>query len=189
MSDAKLLSATPDDVEALAAFINRGYRGDTARRGWTHEADILGGQRTDAATLAASIADPDAGTLLILRASGSDAILACVATQLVSASEGSPKCHLSMLTVRPEAQGRGLGRRLIGAVESRARVAGCVAVEMTVIHVRTELIAYYGRRGYRPTGRTEPFPYHDARFGLPKREDLYFVVLEKRFFEPAPASG
>jgi hypothetical protein len=50
---------------------------------------------------------------------------------------------------------------------------------MTVIHLRDTLIAWYERRGYRRTGETEPFPYGDERFGIPRRDDLYFVVLEK----------
>ena len=50
---------------------------------------------------------------------------------------------------------------------------------MTVIEQRSELLAWYARRGYRSTGEKEPFPYGNPRFGLPKREDLRFLVLEK----------
>lgn len=50
---------------------------------------------------------------------------------------------------------------------------------MTVIRQRTELIAWYERRGYVNTHRTEPFPHGDEKFGLPKRPDLKFIVLEK----------
>jgi len=48
-----------------------------------------------------------------------------------------------------------------------------------VIDVRAELIAFYQRRGYRRTGIKKPFPYGDERFGIPKRDDLQFEVLEK----------
>jgi len=48
-----------------------------------------------------------------------------------------------------------------------------------VIRQRDELIAWYERRGYRRTGRTEPFPYGDERAGIPKQDDLEFVVMEK----------
>jgi hypothetical protein len=51
---------------------------------------------------------------------------------------------------------------------------------MTVIAQRQELIAWYQRRGYSLTGEARPFPTEDPRFGLPKRDDLGFVVLEKR---------
>jgi hypothetical protein len=55
------------------------------------------------------------------------------------------------------------------------------AMDMTVIAVRTELVAYYARRGYLATGERRPFPgYADPeRFGHPKRPDLDFVVLRK----------
>ena len=48
-----------------------------------------------------------------------------------------------------------------------------------MIAQRPDLIAWYGRRGYSDTGETAPFPYGDPRFGAPKRDDLYFIVLEK----------
>jgi hypothetical protein len=51
---------------------------------------------------------------------------------------------------------------------------------MTVIVQREELIQYYERRGYCRTEQREPFPYGDPRFGLPKRPDLEFIVLEKQ---------
>ena len=52
-------------------------------------------------------------------------------------------------------------------------------MHMTVIVQRTELIAWYERRGYRRTGERKPFPYGDERFGLPQRDDLVFEVLRK----------
>jgi hypothetical protein len=56
-------------------------------------------------------------------------------------------------------------------------------MRMTVIDIRAELIAWYERRGYARTGIFKPFPYGDARFGIPKRPDLRFEVLEKRLTE------
>jgi hypothetical protein len=50
---------------------------------------------------------------------------------------------------------------------------------MTVINVRDGLLAWYARRGYAPTGATEPFPYGDDRFGTPRRDDLHFIVLRR----------
>ena len=52
-------------------------------------------------------------------------------------------------------------------------------MRMTVIRQRRDLIAWYERLGYRPTGETEPFPYGDERFGIPTRPDLAFAVLVK----------
>ncbi len=181
---ATVATAQPAEAAALAVFVNRAYRGAAAREGWAHEADLLDGQRTDAATLAAEMAGP--GTILVLRAVGTGEVLACVATRPIRAPDGRDDCYFGMLAVDPPRQGRGLGRRLVDVVEERACVAGCIAVEITVIHLRATLIAWYERLGYRPTGRTEPFPYGDQRFGLPKRDDLHFVVLRKRLAGAAP---
>jgi hypothetical protein len=52
-------------------------------------------------------------------------------------------------------------------------------MRMTVIDIRDELIAFYERRGYALTGIKKPFPYGDARFGVPTRQDLRFEVMEK----------
>lgn len=50
---------------------------------------------------------------------------------------------------------------------------------MTVIKQRTDLIAFYERRGYTDTRQMSPFPYGDERFGEPQRDDLEFTLLTK----------
>jgi ribosomal protein S18 acetylase RimI-like enzyme len=87
-----------------------------------------------------------------------------------------------MLTVRPDLQAHGIGRRLLAAAEGHAQQHfNARRMEMTVIEMRHELIAWYERRGYRLTGELKPFPYGDERFGLPRREDLRFVVMRREF--------
>lgn len=174
-----ITQATGADLPVVVALVNAAYRGDTARRGWTHEADLLEGQRTDVASLRDELDAPDPSTILLLREAADGPPAACVMVQRFRDDDERLVCHLAMLTVDPDRQGRGLGAALIGEAERHARAAGCDAVEMTVIHTRAELIAYYERRGYRPTGRTLPFPYGDARVGRPLRDDLHFVVIEK----------
>jgi ribosomal protein S18 acetylase RimI-like enzyme len=166
-------AATPADIPALLALVESGFRGDSAKRGWTHEADLLGGQRTDAAALAEMIADPKQ-TLLLLDEGG--ALIGCVSVT----DKGDSRAYLGMLTVNPDLQGAGLGRKLVDGAQSFAReTLGARVMEMTVIKQRQELIAWYLRRGYADTGREEPFPLDDPRFGLPKTRDLVFVVLAK----------
>lgn len=172
--------ATADDAAALSALVNSAYRGDSSRAGWTTEADLLGGQRTDAAALAAFI---DEGA-----ASGSQVMLlhedAAGPTCCVQLERRDDEAYLGMLTVRPQGQGAGRGRHLIEAAEQHVRNAwGASAVQMTVIEQRNELIAWYERRGYCRTGKTAPFPYGDLRFGEPKRPDLRFVVMRKDLAE------
>lgn len=164
--------ATPADLPALHALVERAYRGDSAKAGWTHEADLLGGQRTDLAALTEMLADPEQHLLVALDAG---ALTGCVAVTRKPDGRG----YLGLLTVDPALQAAGLGKRLIAAAENEARAFGADAIQMTVIATRGELIAYYERRGYALTGERRPFPLDDPRFGLPKTRDLEFVVLER----------
>lgn len=172
--------ARSDDAPALERLVNSAYRGDSSKAGWTTEADLLGGQRVDVEGLRALIARaPTAG-----RIDGSAVVLVHEDhTGLVACVELEPNgtgCYLGMLTIRPTAQAGGLGRRLLAAAEHYAsRHFGTREMHMTVIVQRTELIAWYERRGYRRTGLRKPFPYGDPRFGLPQRPDLEFEVLSR----------
>ena len=169
-------AASPADIPALHALIESAYRGESARQGWTHEADLLGGQRTDVEALAEIIADP-AQTLLLMEEAG--ALVGCVLVAEKAGPQKEKRGYLGMLTVSPSLQSGGYGRRLIDAAEQHARDFGATAMEMTVIKSRRELIDWYIRRGYADTGREEPFPLDDVRYGLPKTRDLVFVVLAK----------
>lgn len=166
-------SAGADDVPALQPLVHHAYRGDRARVGWTHEADLLDAARIDEAALAESVADP--AQVIILAEQAGD-LVGCVHVT----DKGGGLAYLGMLTVAAPLQARGLGRRLIEQAETLALARfGARRMEMTVIVQRTELIDWYIRRGYLPTGETRPFPATDPRFGIPRRSDLAFVVLEK----------
>ncbi len=165
--------ATSDDLPALHALIESAYRGASARLGWSHEADLLDGQRTDLAALNAMLGDP-AQLLLVFR--DNELLRACVALT----DKGEGLAYLGMLTVDPSRQAAGLGRIILAAAEDHCSAHFAASrIEMTVIAQREELIAWYERRGYAQTGERRPFPAHDPRFGLPKRDDLAFMVLEK----------
>ena len=171
-----LSRAGQQDLPAIAALVNSAYRGDSSRQGWTTEADLLGGQRTDPETLARDLAATPGACLLALRDDPAGPVLGSV---WLEPTEEAGTWYLGMLTIRPDLQDRGLGRSLLQAAEGAAAELGARRLRMTVISVRAELIAWYERRGYRPTGATQPFPYGDLRFGEPRREDLVFAVLEK----------
>ena len=69
--------------------------------------------------------------------------------------------------MEPRLQARGLGKRLVAAAEREAAARfDATRMEMTVIERRTELIAYYGRRGYAPTGEKRPFPVEGVQLPL-----------------------
>lgn len=159
------------DAAFLAPFVNAAYRGDSSRVGWTTEADYLDGQRTD-----------EDGIRELIEAEHS-MILLCLQNEEIVGSVHLQKtedaAYLGMLVTRPDLQGLGIGKHLMQAAEALVQEEwGVRKMEMTVITVRSELLAFYERRGYRRTGIIKPFPT-DVRFGIPRVENLQFEVLEK----------
>lgn len=168
-TQAIISPATEADVSALNALVNGAYRGDSSRKGWTTEADLLDGIRTDEAGLRAMLQNPAAK---ILKYEQDGQVRGCVYVE----TKGQD-LYLGMLTVSPDAQTNGIGKRLLQAAEQMAVDQHCRAITMTVITARHELIAWYERRGYGATGEKQPFP-DDPRFGMPK-QPLEFIVLKK----------
>jgi ribosomal protein S18 acetylase RimI-like enzyme len=165
--------AKPADIGAIVELVNSAYRGDSSRRGWTTEADLIDGTRIDAAGLATVLATPGSAVLVMRAQSG---LLGCVQLE----QHAPDTAYIGMLTIRPALQASGLGRQLLAAAETFARrELGARHAEMTVISVREELLAWYERRGYVATGETRPFPYNDPAHGVPKDPGLEMVVLRK----------
>ncbi|QWF18397.1 GNAT family N-acetyltransferase [Lysobacter capsici] len=173
----KFRAATPADTDAVVALVESAYRGDSGRRGWTTEADILDGRRTGPDEIESVLAKPKGMILIAERADASGELLACA--HIAVEDDGSG--YFGMFSVNPSLQGGGIGKRVLAEAERVAREQwNLTLIRMSVINVREELIEFYVRRGYERTGRFEPFPYGDARFGLPKRDDLSFEILEKK---------
>lgn len=165
-------AATAADIPALIALVTSAYRGEASRAGWTTEADLLDGARIDADGLQAEL-DRPRSTILLAEREGR--LLACA-----HVADDNGIGYFGMFSVAPGEQGGGIGKQVMAAAEAHAaREWNLPTMQMAVIDVRDELIAFYERRGYRRTGITKRFPYGDARFGVPKRDDLRFELLEK----------
>lgn len=165
--NAAIRPATLADLPALSLVIERAYRGDSARAGWTHEADLLSDARLETGELEAIVADPRQA-LITLFENGTP--LGCVNV----ADRGGGLAYLGLLCIEPGHQAEGLGRQLLAAAEAYARAQlGCRNIEMTVIEQRRELIAYYERRGWLRTGERRPFP-------VPLDPPYWMEVLAKR---------
>ena len=166
----KLTKATLKDIPQLVTLINSAYRGVDSKKGWTTEADLLDGIRTDAGSLKQMINKKEA---VILQSFNEYNVLqGCAYLE-----KRQHKMYLGMLTVSPFEQAKGLGKQLLIEDEKYAADQKCSIIEMTVISVRTELIAWYQKRGYNNTGETKPFPA-DIKFGIPK-QPLEFIVMQK----------
>ncbi|HEU4951834.1 MAG TPA: GNAT family N-acetyltransferase [Holophagaceae bacterium] len=160
--------ARAEDAAAIAALVNAAYRGGG---GWTTEAGLLEGPRIDASGIAALL-DRPGSVILLLETEG-----ALAGSVHLERREGY--AYLGLLAVDPARQAGGAGKRILAAAEAwMARTWGTTRVRMTVLTARTELLAFYGRRGYRPTGHREAFP-ENAGAGRPLRDGLALETLEK----------
>ncbi|MDX8386717.1 MAG: GNAT family N-acetyltransferase [Gallionella sp.] len=166
--------ASLTDVKAIATLVNSAYRGESSRAGWTTEADLLDGQRTDVTEICRLIDMRDSLFLLCL---SDDVIIGSVHLQKLDEATA----NLGMLVILPVLQGRGLGKRFIREAEELALARWeATRIQISVITLRKELIAFYERLGYCQTGEVKPFP-DDPRFGILKVPSLNFEVLEKLF--------
>lgn len=169
--DISFRKAHTGDIPDIVNLVNAAYRGDASRVGWTTEAELLDGQRTDLSEISALIERRDSMILVGVKN------IELVASLHLQRAPGGAK--LGMLAVRPALQRGGIGRRFLRMAEEVARVKwGARKMRMDVITFREELITYYERRGYRRTGITCAFPSGE-NFGIPKVSGLVLEILEK----------
>jgi GNAT superfamily N-acetyltransferase len=167
----KIMAADPADIPGIARLVNSAYRGTGSKTGWTHEAHLLEGNRTNEEGISGLLKEPDGVVLKCLTDEG--LIAGCVYLQ-----KQGDRLYLGLLSVDPDVQGTGIGKDLLRASDDYARMRHCSIVFMTVISLRTELVEWYERRGYLRTGETQAF-HHSIKFGIQKQA-LELVVLEKR---------
>jgi len=168
--DENISVATSKDIDKLILLINSAYRGESAKKGWTHEASLIeGDSRIDKDSLEKMMIDPNA---TILKYEENEQIFGCVYLEKKNSS-----LYLGLLSVSPDVQAKGIGKKLLKVAEEHALLINCNKIEMTVITMRTKLIAWYERHGYHQTNQTQPFPENE-RFGTPVKP-LEFVVMEK----------
>lgn len=166
-----ITKATVEDISALNKLINSAYRGESSKKGWTTEATILEGLRTTEQELSEIIQNTKN---TILKFTENKLIIGCVLL-----IEKEQQLYLGMLTVSPELQNSGIGKKLLRQAEIHASALGLPKIVMTVISVREELIAWYKRNGYADTGAREPFPVSDVHIPITE-VPLEFIVMEKR---------
>lgn len=172
MSIDTFRAANESDAEAIAELVNRAYRPGSGATGWTHESELVSGNRTSAIQVVETITRPNSVILVGLKKLE---IVACVHVE----KEGG-NCHIGMLAVNPTLQGAGAGKQILAHAERYAtEVFGSEKFIMIVVSSRSELISFYLRRGYQRTGAVMDYPL-SAGAGIPKDPALKIEVLEKR---------
>lgn len=170
-SNESISIANEGDIQAIKDLLNSAYRGEKSRKGWTTEADLIAGDvRTDENDLQQVMRKPDS-IFLVIR--GEEGLQACVNLQ-----QHEHKIYLGMFAVQPFLQGKGVGKLMLQAAAEYAQHRACTAIYMSVISARKELIEWYNRHGYLPTGEIKPF----VEDGLTGRhlQPLQFLMLEKK---------
>ncbi|PTT06932.1 GNAT family N-acetyltransferase [Flavobacterium sp. HMWF030] len=166
-----ITKATLQDIPALTILINSAYRGETSKKGWTTEANLLEGKRTNEEELTETLLDPKN---TILKFTDNNTIIGSVLL-----IEKELQLYLGMLTVSPELQNSGIGKKLLAEAENYAKALGLSSIIMTVISVREELVAWYKRHGYVDTGEREAFPESEIHVTISEKP-LEFIYLEKK---------
>ena len=163
--------ATENDIPAIVQLLNSAYRGEASLKGWTTEAHLIAGEvRTDENNLQEVIRKP--GSVVLKYTNEKNQLIGCVNLQ-----QQGDRLYLGMFSVSPEAQGGGIGKKILLAAEQHALNEGCRSIFMQVISVRDELIHWYVRHGYKDTGERKPF-FEDGLTGK-HLQPLEFMILEK----------
>jgi ribosomal protein S18 acetylase RimI-like enzyme len=172
--------AVSTDAASIAALINSAYRGESSRHGWTTEADLLSGLRTEIDEVSSLIL---AETAMLLVCFDGITLLGSITLE-----KHGDAAHLGMFAVQPQQQGQGIGKQLLAFAERIAVETWAVtSMTMSVITLRQELIAFYQRRGYRLTGVLKAFPA-ESKLWTPLVSSLQLGLMEKTLEAHAAAA-
>ena len=163
-------TASAKDAKAIVDLVNSAYRPTGDIKGWTHESELISGERTNVEQVSSLFRDNS----YVLVAVENDNIVACVHLEIVALI-----ALIGMLATSPDIQGLGYGKQMLSYAENFASKNFSVnKYEMKVLLARKELLAFYIRRGYITTGSTYEYPIF-AGVGSPKVTNLQVGVLEK----------
>jgi len=160
--------AKAEQIDNICDLVNLAYRGEN---GWTKETSLVGGDRTNANELQGYLSNPNAHLLV--------AVLDAEIVSCVCIEKDGEKAYIGLFAVHPKLQGDGVGKEILHQAESYASAKlNAKKYIMAVVSQRTELIAYYERRGYIRTGDIQEYPtYLDV--GVPLEGGLTIEYLEK----------
>jgi ribosomal protein S18 acetylase RimI-like enzyme len=163
-SVAGLRLATIDDADCLVAFINRAFAPDNFFKRT---------ERTDPTQVAEYLRK---GFFLLLEDTGT--LLGLVYTELRENHRG----YIGMIATDSDRQGGGIGTRLLQIGEDFCRDQGSTVIEISVVNLRPDLVAWYQRKGYQVVGEA-PYVRPEILI-LP----CHFILMEKSL-APTQTSG
>ena len=149
-----LRSSVPADIPAIVALINRAF---------SVEKFFKTGERIDAAGLVEMLLHGE--FLLLESATG---LIACVYVKITG-----ERAYAGTLAVDPSQQKSGIGRRMMGEVETYARTHGCEVLDIRIVNVRPELSEIYTKLGFVPTG------IESAEVIKTATQPVHFVTMSK----------
>jgi GNAT superfamily N-acetyltransferase len=144
----------PADTHALVALINVAFRPEQV---------AIEGDRIDPEKL-----QPFFGIGKFLVLEDGEGLAGCVYAEVRRA-----RGYIGLLALRPNLQGRGLGRRLMSLAEEYLAAAGCEAADLRTISARTDLLPVYKHLGYELKGTT-PMPAE-----IPLKIPCHFINMTK----------
>lgn len=172
----KVRIACESDSQEISALVNRAYRPPLHKAGWTHESNLVAGERICAEQVRALFNEQSTILLLFV---GSE-IVACVHVKV-----DMPGAYIGMLATDPSMQNQGIGKQMMHLAEAYAMENyGATLLKISVLSSRSELLAFYERLGYVRTGEEEGYPL-SAGVGQPMIPDLKVLFLAKAPANPA----
>lgn len=176
-----LRPALSKDISNLEALINRCY---LFEEGWTNEAALVGGIRTNQNEIQAVIEDDNQHLFVYPQTDQNDkeetgALLGCI--NVAMHDDGA---YIGFFAVSPDLQGSGVGSVILEKAEILAqgyltkqqaleKSVDIKPIKMLVLYGRDKMLAYYQRRGYVCTGNTQSFSNHD------QDDELHFTEIAK----------
>lgn len=140
-----------DDAKSIHNLIEKSYRGESAKSGWTFESDLIDGPRLQNGEIEHCIQDKNQKFLVAIDNYG-------VLIGVICVTKNDDWVEFGKFSVEPKLQGHGIGKQLILAVSDFAKNAwGATSLKLMVISSRTELVDFYKRQGFVETGQTMPF--------------------------------
>jgi N-acetylglutamate synthase-like GNAT family acetyltransferase len=156
--------ATSSDLPAIAALVNRAYK---------VESFFVDGDRTTAAELAQLM---HGGTFLVLEHNAGG----LAAAIYVEAHQDA--AYIGLLSVSPDMQGRGLGKRLVRIAEALGEAMGCQSAGLKIVNLREDLGRWYRSLGYAEVGAS---PYDPSR---PVKQPCHFIEMRRSLCVVAAAA-